>query len=575
MIDTRRGAGGCARVSRCSSRARPCISCATARVPRACSRRTGRAAGACGRAGLRVVELESWLAAALASRRRHRAALPARRRCSRLRARDRDEPACAAGATIDCGCGAPGGARSRSAGGSSCGTRVLARAARGALPPSPRGRSLWVDGVTSRRGVGGRCLLRGRRRTPSRRALALPRIGGARMTEALLVSNVAALDRGRRARGGRRGARAPDRRAARARRPGGRARCRRAARGRRGARPSSRATDLAGARARDRRRRAPTAAARSSSSSRPPVRSARRCCRSCARSRARESRRLRLVLASDGARAEHAAFVARARPRRASRTCSRRALGLAYQVGKLPYAVLIDGDGVAPRARGSSTRASTSRASSRRRRAASRRSRSTWRDAAKARACRRGRAMTRHRPAGSSAARAGSRAARRAAASSRGSARSLVGAARCRSCRSRAASRRRRAIERARRASRARGRSRRGASTGATARSTASSAAAAAARRPRVRRAPRCRPSPGSAPAAIPRDGKDYVISYNDCCGSGVLRPLLLQPQRGRPARLPSVRSNDINWCAGASSQMYHCSTALVIGLAEEGQPEK
>ena len=41
-----------------------------------------------------------------------------------------------------------------------------------------------------------------------------------------------------------------------------------------------------------------------------------------------------------------------------------------------------------------------------------------------------------------------------------------------------------------------------------------------------------------------------------------------------RPVYHP-YRSNDINWCAGASSQIYHCSTALVIGLAEESQPEK
>ena len=34
-------------------------------------------------------------------------------------------------------------------------------------------------------------------------------------------------------------------------------------------------------------------------------------------------------------------------------------------------------------------------------------------------------------------------------------------------------------------------------------------------------------------------------------------------------------RSNDINWCGGASTQVYHCSTALLVGLALEGQPEK
>lgn len=58
-----------------------------------------------------------------------------------------------------------------------------------------------------------------------------------------------------------------------------------------------------------------------------------------------ERRGLRLVLASDGPREEHDAFV------RAYGLAERgyilsHELGMAYQVGKLPYAVLIDADGV-------------------------------------------------------------------------------------------------------------------------------------------------------------------------------------------------------------------------------------
>jgi methylamine dehydrogenase accessory protein MauD len=54
---------------------------------------------------------------------------------------------------------------------------------------------------------------------------------------------------------------------------------------------------------------------------------------------------VRLVLASDGAREEHEAFV-RAHGLAARSYVLSRDLGLAYQVGKLPYAVLIDADGV-------------------------------------------------------------------------------------------------------------------------------------------------------------------------------------------------------------------------------------
>lgn len=58
----------------------------------------------------------------------------------------------------------------------------------------------------------------------------------------------------------------------------------------------------------------------------------------------------RLVLASDGSRAEHERFVREHGLERGTYVLSA-ALGLAYQVGRLPYAVLIDADGVV-RARG-------------------------------------------------------------------------------------------------------------------------------------------------------------------------------------------------------------------------------
>jgi methylamine dehydrogenase accessory protein MauD len=63
-----------------------------------------------------------------------------------------------------------------------------------------------------------------------------------------------------------------------------------------------------------------------------------------------EDRRARLVVASDGLREEHAAFVREHGLERGHYVLSA-ALGLAYQVGRLPYAVLIDADGVV-RARG-------------------------------------------------------------------------------------------------------------------------------------------------------------------------------------------------------------------------------
>ena len=59
----------------------------------------------------------------------------------------------------------------------------------------------------------------------------------------------------------------------------------------------------------------------------------------------RESGWLGVVLASDGGRDEHAAFVREARLEEFPYVLSP-ALGVTYQVGKLPYAVLLDGEGV-------------------------------------------------------------------------------------------------------------------------------------------------------------------------------------------------------------------------------------
>ena len=66
--------------------------------------------------------------------------------------------------------------------------------------------------------------------------------------------------------------------------------------------------------------------------------------------RTAEGGRLRLVVASDGPRAEHAAFVREQHLERESYVLSA-ALGLAWQVPRLPYAALIDAQGIV-RARG-------------------------------------------------------------------------------------------------------------------------------------------------------------------------------------------------------------------------------
>jgi methylamine dehydrogenase light chain len=72
-----------------------------------------------------------------------------------------------------------------------------------------------------------------------------------------------------------------------------------------------------------------------------------------------------------------------------------------------------------------------------------------------------------------------------------------------------------------------------------------------------------------------PADGRHYLISYNDCCGKGFCGRCECNRNEGERPDYHWVRANDINWCAGAQVQTYHCSVAIVLGEATEPQPER
>ncbi len=83
---------------------------------------------------------------------------------------------------------------------------------------------------------------------------------------------------------------------------------------------------------------------------------------------------------------------------------------------------------------------------------------------------------------------------------------------------------------------------------------------------------------PGTEMAAVtwigtcrnPTDGRDYVISYNDCCGKGFCGRCLCNRNEGERPVYVVPKNNDINWCVGASSTAYHCSTAVILGVTSE-----
>lgn len=65
-----------------------------------------------------------------------------------------------------------------------------------------------------------------------------------------------------------------------------------------------------------------------------------------------------------------------------------------------------------------------------------------------------------------------------------------------------------------------------------------------------------------------PKDGKDYMVSYNDCCGKTTCgRCLCNSNVRERPGYLLGVH-NDINWCMANQPSMYHCTVSVIVGVA-------
>jgi methylamine dehydrogenase light chain len=84
---------------------------------------------------------------------------------------------------------------------------------------------------------------------------------------------------------------------------------------------------------------------------------------------------------------------------------------------------------------------------------------------------------------------------------------------------------------------------------------------------------------PGTEPSPIswigtclnPDDGRSYVIAYRDCCGKQACRAESTCRCDGDDRELPTYRAqlnNDIIWCFGSSTQVYHCSTSALVSVA-------
>ncbi len=66
-----------------------------------------------------------------------------------------------------------------------------------------------------------------------------------------------------------------------------------------------------------------------------------------------------------------------------------------------------------------------------------------------------------------------------------------------------------------------------------------------------------------------PDDKRDYIVSYNDCCGvSSCNTASFCNENIGeRPGYRLSVH-NDVNWCMGNESSIYHCTVSVILGVS-------
>jgi methylamine dehydrogenase light chain len=83
---------------------------------------------------------------------------------------------------------------------------------------------------------------------------------------------------------------------------------------------------------------------------------------------------------------------------------------------------------------------------------------------------------------------------------------------------------------------------------------------------------------PGTAASPItwigtchnPADRRDYIVSYNDCCGKTSCGNCTCnRNEREKPMYRPS-RNNDLNWCMANTDSNYHCSVSVILGVAEK-----
>lgn len=67
-----------------------------------------------------------------------------------------------------------------------------------------------------------------------------------------------------------------------------------------------------------------------------------------------------------------------------------------------------------------------------------------------------------------------------------------------------------------------------------------------------------------------PGDGRDYIVSYNDCCGKVSCGDCFCNRNQDEKPMYRLSRNNDVNWCMANTESNYHCSVSVILGVAQE-----
>ena len=83
---------------------------------------------------------------------------------------------------------------------------------------------------------------------------------------------------------------------------------------------------------------------------------------------------------------------------------------------------------------------------------------------------------------------------------------------------------------------------------------------------------------PGTTPSPItwigtchnPVDSRDYIVSYNDCCGKTSCGNCFCNRNEHEKPIYRLSLNNDINWCMANDNPNYHCSVSVILGVADK-----